>query len=123
MLLEIEVQGAQQLREQDTGARFVFLLPPSLSELSRRLRGRGTDDEETIDKRLAIADIELKAVEHFDYAVVNDDLDGCIAAVNEIVAAERSGEPDALAAVSERSGRARVGADWSAAHSADRPPG
>ncbi len=123
VLLEIEVQGAQQLREHDTGARFVFLLPPSLTELARRLRGRGTDDEETINKRLAIADIELKAVEHFDYAIVNDDLHACIAAVNDIVAAERSGDAARLGDVASRYGRERVWAEWSATNADDLPPG
>jgi len=116
VLLEIEVQGAQQLRESEARARFIFLLPPSMGELARRLRDRGTDDDETIDKRLAIADIELKAVEHFDYAVVNDDLDACIAAVNTIIAAERSGDRERLAAVGAEYGRARVWEAWRAAN-------
>jgi guanylate kinase len=121
VLLEIEVQGAQQLREKDTGARFIFLLPPSLTELARRLRARGTDDEETVNKRLAIVDNELKAVGYFDYAVVNDDLDEAIAAVAGIIAAERSGDPGALARIAERYGREKVWDDWSAANSKDLP--
>lgn len=120
-ILEIEVQGARQIREKQTGARFIFLLPPSMRELEARLRGRGTDDEDTIQKRLAIADIELAAIEHFDYAVVNDDLDSAIAAVLEIVHAERSGDEAGLERVAKRYGRARVWADWSAAHGDDLP--
>lgn len=114
-ILEIEVQGARQIREKDTGARFIFLLPPTMQELAARLRGRGTDDEDTITNRLAIADIELAAIEYFDYAVVNDDLDTAIAAVLEIIHAERSGDPAALARVAEQYGRERVWAEWSAA--------
>jgi len=121
VLLEIEVQGARQIREKDTGARFVFLLPPSMQELAARLRGRGTDDEDTITNRLAIADIELAAIEHFDYAVVNDDLERAIAAVAEIIEAERSGDAQVLARVGERYGRERVYAAWREANAGDIP--
>lgn len=92
LLLEIEVQGAAQLRERRGDARFLFLLPPSLEELERRLRGRGTDDEEGIARRLALARRELRAVHHFDYAVVNQALEPTVEAVLGIVAAERRGE-------------------------------
>ena len=121
VLLEIEVQGAQQLRDKDTGARFIFLLPPSLTELARRLRARGTDDEETINKRLAIVDNELKAIGCFDYAVVNDELDAAIAAVAGIIAAERSGDPEAIARIEALHGREQVWAEWSAANEKDLP--
>jgi guanylate kinase len=121
VLLEIEVQGARQIREKETGARFIFLLPPSMLELSRRLRGRGTDDEDTITNRLAIADIELAAVELFDYAVVNDDLDEAIASVAEIIAAERAGDAARLTQVEEVYGRAGVWARWRKANQADLP--
>jgi guanylate kinase len=121
VLLEIEVQGARQIREKGTGAKFIFLLPPSMEELAARLRGRGTDDEETIAKRLAIADIELAAIEHFDYAVVNDDLDRAIAAVREIIEAERSGSPEALARVADAHGRERVWSEWREANRDDLP--
>ncbi len=92
VLLEIEVQGAAQIRERRADARFVFLVPPSLASLEARLRGRGTDPPETIARRLAIATNELAAVKRFDYVVVNDDLESAIAAVAEILAAERAGE-------------------------------
>jgi guanylate kinase len=92
VLLEIEVQGAAQIRERRADARLVFLVPPSLAALEVRLRGRGTDPPEAIAKRLAIADNELRAVHIFDYVVVNDDLERAVAAVAEIVAAERRGE-------------------------------
>ena len=92
VLLEIEVQGAAQIRERRADARFVFLVPPSFGALEARLRGRGTDPPEVVAKRLAIADNELRAVHGFDYVVVNDDLERAVDAVAEIVAAERRGE-------------------------------
>ena len=93
VLLEIEVQGARQVRERRPDARFVFLLPPSFATLRERLRGRGTDAPEQIERRLEVARRELLAVSDFDYAVVNDDLDRCVADVLSILAAERSGDP------------------------------
>ena len=73
------MQGALQLRERRRDARFVFLLPPSLDELERRLRGRGTDAPEVVASRLAEVRRELAAVHAFDYAVVNDDVERTIA--------------------------------------------
>ena len=101
VLLEIEVQGAAQIRERRLDARFVFLVPPSFSALKERLRRRGTDAPDAIARRLAIADNELRAVRGFDYVVVNDDLERAVAAVAEVVEAERCGK---TAEVSERFG-------------------
>jgi guanylate kinase len=95
LLLEVDVQGALQLRERRPDARFVFLLPPSRDELVRRLTGRGTDSAEAIARRLAAVDTELRAVHAFDYAIVNDDLERATAALLAIIAAERSGNPTA----------------------------
>jgi guanylate kinase len=92
VLLEIEVQGAAQIHERRPDARFVFLVPPSLKVLEQRLRGRGTDAPEVVARRLAIAGNELRAVSGFDYVVVNDRLEDAIAAVREILAAERAGD-------------------------------
>ncbi|MGN9914743.1 guanylate kinase [Phytohabitans sp. LJ34] len=72
VLLKIDLQGARQVREAMPDARLVFLAPPSVEELKRRLIGRGTDDEETIRRRLAHADEELAAEREFDVTVVND---------------------------------------------------
>jgi guanylate kinase len=105
LLLEIEVQGARQIRARRSDARFLFLLPPSMEELSRRLRGRRTDDETAVERRLEIVASELRAVHDFDYAVVNDELEAAVAAVCEIVRAERSGE---TISVEDRFGRPRV---------------
>ena len=96
LLLEVDVQGALQLRERRRDARFVFLLPPSLEELERRLRGRGTDASEVVARRLAEVRRELAAVHAFDYALVNEDVERTIAALLAIVAAERSGAVAAL---------------------------
>ena len=98
VVLEIEVQGARQVRKRRADARLVFLLPPSLAELEARLRGRGTDADDQIARRLATAHEELRAAEEFDYAVVNDDVERCIRQVQRIVAAERRGEATALRA-------------------------
>jgi guanylate kinase len=105
LLLEIEVQGARQIRARRDDARLVFLLPPSMDELRRRLRGRRTDDERAVARRLEIVVSELRAVHEFDYAVVNDELEAAVAAVCEIVRAERSGD---TVSVEERFGRPRV---------------
>lgn len=91
VLLEIEIQGASQVRARRADARFVFLLPPSMGELRHRLESRKTESPEQVERRLARAQDELEAVLDFDYAVVNDDLDRCVAAVGEIIAAEREG--------------------------------
>ena len=92
LLLEVEVQGAAQLRARRTDARFVFLLPPSLDELERRLRLRGTDDEQAVARRLEAVRGELTAVRGFDYAVVNEELASAVATVLAIVEAERCGQ-------------------------------
>ncbi len=110
LLLEIEVQGARQVRERRADARLIFLLPPGLDVLEARLRGRGTDSETVIERRLAAAQGEIEAAEIFDYAVVNDSLDETVANVSEIVEAERRGD---TRSVRERFGQERVLADWS----------
>jgi guanylate kinase len=99
LLLEIEVQGAAQIRERRADARLIFLLPPSRAELERRLRARGTDSEEAIANRLRLVEREFEAVHGFDYVVVNDELPHCIEQVRAVVEAERNGQPEmALAA-------------------------
>jgi guanylate kinase len=78
-LLEIELQGARQVRETMRSARFVFLTPPSWDELVRRLTGRGTEGPEVIERRLARARVELAAEPEFDAVVVNDDVEAAAA--------------------------------------------
>jgi guanylate kinase len=73
-LLEIDLQGARQVRETMPGARFVFLRPPDLEELVRRLVGRGTEDAEERARRLKTAETEMAAESEFDVSIVNDDV-------------------------------------------------
>jgi guanylate kinase len=74
-LLEIELQGARQVRQRMPQAQFVFLAPPSFDDLRQRLSGRGTELDQVIDDRLAQAEIELRAADEFDLVIVNDDVD------------------------------------------------
>jgi guanylate kinase len=102
LLLEVDVQGALQLRARRPDARFVFLLPPSREELVRRLTGRGTDPPEAIARRLAAVDTELRAVHAFDYAIVNDDVERATDALLAVIAAERAGDTAAARAQWDR---------------------
>ena len=86
VLLEIDVQGAEQVREQVAGAFRVFIDVPSLEELERRLRGRGGDSEESIARRLAAARREFEAGAHFDHQIVNDDLDRAVGELAHFIA-------------------------------------
>ena len=84
VLLDIDVQGAAQVRENVSSAVFVFLLPPSLGTLLARLSGRGTEPREEVARRLRVARDELARVPEFDHVLVNDDLDATVAAVRSI---------------------------------------
>ncbi len=75
VLLEIELKGARQVRESFPDGLQIFIAPPSLEELESRIRGRGTETEESISKRLEIAAQEIKAQNEFDEVVVNDDFE------------------------------------------------
>jgi guanylate kinase len=91
VLLEIEVQGALQVRARLPEALLIFLVPPAFEELERRLRDRGTEDEAKIQARLEVARGEMAARDAFDHVVVNADLDRCTAAVADVIARARSG--------------------------------
>ena len=91
VLLEIEVQGALQVRSGMPEALLIFLVPPAFDELERRLRDRGTEDEATILNRLEVARGEMAAIDAFDHVVVNDDLDRCTAEVAALIGRARSG--------------------------------
>ncbi len=104
VVLEIEVQGAAQVRERRPDACLVFLLPPSLESLEERLRGRGTDEESVIERRMALVDRELAAAKIFDFAIVNDDLETAVQQVLEVVAAVRAGREDTIEGVYGQSG-------------------
>jgi guanylate kinase len=90
-LLEVEVQGALQIRARRPDALLVFLVPPSFDELERRLRDRGTEDDETIEARLEVALGEMAAQERFDHVVVNDDLERATEEVARLIDRARSG--------------------------------
>ncbi len=87
-VLDIEVDGARQIREAVPGAVQVFVLPPTGRELIRRLEGRRTEDRLAMRRRLDRADEELAAVGEYDYAIVNDNLDHAVARVSAILDAE-----------------------------------
>jgi guanylate kinase len=105
VVLEIEVQGAAQVKRRIADACLIFLLPPSLAVLEERLRGRGTDDEAVIQRRMALSDRELAAAEIFDFAVVNDELERAVCEVLTVIRAVREGRG---AELRERFGRASV---------------
>ncbi|HEY0271054.1 MAG TPA: guanylate kinase [Sphingomonas sp.] len=90
VLFDIDWQGAQQLYQQAAGDVVrIFVLPPSMDELERRLRGRGTDSDEVIDRRMARAVAEIGHWDGYDYVLVNDDVERCFAQVRLILRAER----------------------------------
>jgi guanylate kinase len=93
VLLDLDVEGASQVRRRIPEAVTVFILPPSFEVLERRLRGRGEDDEATIQRRLAAAGREIDAFSDYDYAIVNDDLEQCVEAFKSIVRATRCRVP------------------------------
>ena len=89
-LFDIDWQGTQQLyQKMETDVVRVFLLPPSIDELRRRLTGRGTDPAEVIQSRMDRARAEISHWDGYDYVIVNDDIEACFAKVCEILAAER----------------------------------
>ncbi|HYU93272.1 MAG TPA: guanylate kinase [Actinomycetota bacterium] len=90
VVLEIDVQGARQVRERAPDAVLIFLAPPSLEELERRLRSRGTEDEARLALRLATARAEMAQQPRFDHVVVNDRLDQATAQVEAIIQASRT---------------------------------
>ena len=87
--LEIDWQGAQQVRKAFPAAIGIFILPPSLEELKSRLSGRGTDSAETIARRIAAARDEMRHVDEFDYVIINDDLQQALGNLRSIVSATR----------------------------------
>jgi guanylate kinase len=90
VLLDIDTQGALQVKRNFPDAVLIFILPPSLKELERRLRKRGTDDEETIERRLRVAREEIKRARYYDYLIVNDELEVAYSRLKSIISAEKS---------------------------------
>ena len=89
VILEIEVQGGAQVRQQNPASVSIFVLPPSMKVLSQRLHKRGTDSEEVIQKRLQKAREEIRRADQYDYVVMNDDLEECVQEICEILSAEK----------------------------------
>ena len=88
VILEIEVGGAMKIREKCPEAVFVFILPPSLTELERRLHKRGTETEEVVQNRVAQAEREIRCAESYDYVVVNGALEDAVQDLDAIIRAE-----------------------------------
>lgn len=89
VILDLDVQGALQIRQRCLDAVLVFLLPPSIAELERRIRSRGTDDEETIQRRMNSALREISALSQYTYMIVNDELEDAVRSLVAIIEAER----------------------------------
>jgi guanylate kinase len=89
LLLDLDVQGAAQVRMKIEDAVTLFILPPSYADLERRLRGRGDEDEAEVRRRLEVAREEVSLAPEYDYVVVNDDLDRCVESVKCVVRAAR----------------------------------
>lgn len=89
ILLEIDTQGALNVMERCPDGTFVFLLPPSLEELRRRITGRGTESEESLARRLAAARDEIRLGKRYRYAVLNDTVEAATDRIQTILAAER----------------------------------
>ena len=87
VILEIEIQGAMEVKKKVEDAILIFLLPPDAAELERRLRGRGTESEDVIRRRLSRAYEESEGIGAYDYIVVNDDIDSCAQRTHAIISA------------------------------------
>jgi guanylate kinase len=84
-LVEIDVQGGTQLKALELPGVYVFIAPPNLKELRRRLEGRGTDAPEVVERRLRKANEEMMAQDHYDHVLVNDDLEATVERVRKLV--------------------------------------
>ena len=101
MVLEIDWQGARQVRQRFPEAVSVFIVPPSIEALRERLSGRGQDSEETVERRMADVRNELSHYPEYDYLVVNDEFETALAELRAIVTAERVREPRQAARFSD----------------------
>lgn len=88
VFLEIEVQGAQQVKEKVPDGVFIFLTPPDLAELKARIVGRGTDRPEVIEERMRVARQEIEMMALYDYAVVNDEVFKAVDRIKDIIVSE-----------------------------------
>ena len=88
VFLEIEVQGALQVKKKVPDAVFIFLTPPDLSELESRIVNRGTDSDEVIKNRMKVAREELSLMKYYDYSVVNDKVENAVKQIEAIIQTE-----------------------------------
>ncbi|GAX90428.1 guanylate kinase [Effusibacillus lacus] len=88
VLLEIEMQGAMQVKKKYPNGVFIFLIPPSLEELKKRILGRGTETEESFNLRFGAAAGEMKYINEYDYVVVNDEVEKAVDRIRSIITAE-----------------------------------
>jgi guanylate kinase len=88
VILEIEVQGALKVKQKFPEGVFIFLLPPSLNELQNRIVTRGTESDESIRSRMTVAVDEIRLMDHYDYAIVNDRVETACSKIQSILIAE-----------------------------------
>ena len=96
LLLVIDVQGAEQLRRKYKGGCYIFILPPSMKILEKRLQKRGVDHDNDIKKRLKTAEEEIHHYKTYDYTIINDDIDEAVNQLKSIIFAERCRYPNAI---------------------------
>ena len=96
VILDIDTQGGLNVKKMMPESVLIFILPPSLAELRKRLEGRGTDSREVMEKRLSKAADEIKLIGEYDYYVVNDDIDEAVNQVKSIITAEKCRVPDKI---------------------------
>ncbi len=90
VLLEIEIQGALQVKEKLPGTMLVFVMPPSAEILFNRLKGRGTETDAVIQQRMLRAVEESQGIEQYDYILVNDDIDVCVESLHQMIQSEKN---------------------------------
>lgn len=90
VILEIEMQGARQVKEVYSEGVFIFVLPPSLRELKNRIVGRGTETADEIEKRFSCAFEEIKQIDDYNYFIINKDVDTSVKELEEIISAEKN---------------------------------
>lgn len=90
VLLEIDVQGAMQIKKKMKNAKFIFIMPPSKEVLERRLKGRSTENGAQIEERLRVAEHELAFADRYNYNVVNDDIENALKELKKIITTERN---------------------------------
>ena len=89
LILDIDVQGARQIRDKHPSGVFCFVMPPNIEDLRKRLKARGSEEDAVIEKRISVARQEMEGVENYDYIINNDDLDKAVRSLKEIILTKR----------------------------------